>query len=42
MNFSLVMMEVEYVILFPGYSHMEIVLLKSSIRIHRKHVDENS
>ena len=29
-------------IFFPGYSHMEIVLLKSSIRIHRKHVDENS
>ena len=29
-------------IYFPGYSHMEIVLLKSSIRIYRKHVDENS
>ena len=30
MNSSLVMMEVEYVILFPGYNLMEIVLLEQS------------
>ena len=42
MNSSLVMIKMVYTIYSQEYNHMENVLLKSSIRIYRKHVDENS
>ena len=42
MNSSLVMIKMRYTIYSQEYSHAENVLLKSSLRIHRKHVDENS